>query len=79
MYDESSGYYTADDGIFTSPLDGFYQFELNLVSLSEIYTIEIYLNDDKGLCLQFLIMCVTWSLKHLVSINDGPSQRRYAA
>jgi len=45
MYDESSGHYTADDGIFTSPLDGFYQFELNLVSLSEIYTIEIYLND----------------------------------
>ena len=68
MYDESSGHYTADDGIFTSPLDGVYQFELNLVSLSEIYTIEIYLNDAIGLCLQFLIMCVTWSLKHFVSI-----------
>ena len=51
MYDESSGHYNSNDGIFTSPIDGFYQFELNLVSLSEIYTIEIYLNDIIGLCL----------------------------
>ena len=56
MYDESNGHYIADDGIFTSPLDGFYQFELNLVTLSEIYTIGIYLNDAIGLCLQFLII-----------------------
>ena len=56
MYDESNGHYNANDGIFTSPLDGFYQFELNLVTLSEIYTIGIYLNDAIGLCLQFLII-----------------------
>ena len=50
VYDESNGYYTPNDGVFTSPLDGFYQFELNLVSVTETYIIEVLLNDAIGLC-----------------------------
>ena len=50
VYDESNGHYTPNDGVFTSPLDGFYQFELNLVSVTETYIIEVLLNDAIGLC-----------------------------
>ena len=74
MYDESNGHYNSNDGIFTSPIDGFYQFELNLVSLSEIYTMEIYLNDVIGLFLQFTMMHLVFIKKELCCLTYAAPQ-----